>query len=245
MGIKQLLPLLFILVLCGCGKKKLSYEEEAKLEQEQQKLAKKVLTDKLCLSLRDSALFKYIGKGFKIDTNSHKLQKNTYHMCSFFDQAKFEGKVKGVYGKYYYYLDINVVAENPSDWNINSLSIKDSKTKKYVLLIQYGIEQDVEELNESSNAGDSEISTISVNDSDIPAIEDALQKEWNTTNASHPSGAESCNVFKVKIRGTSGNEVTVHYSLRSTFNGEKKFVDLNGTLKKSLDGSWEVVSLGY
>lgn len=84
-----------------------------------------------------------------------------------------------------------------------------------------------------------------VSDEDLYSIEDALQKEWNVSNASSSVGAESSNVFKVKKESVSGREVTVSYSLRSTYGGQKKFVDLHGVVKKNSDGSWSVVNLGY
>lgn len=72
-----------------------------------------------------------------------------------------------------------------------------------------------------------------------------MQREWDISNASSAVGAESSNVFKVKKESVSGNEVTVSYSLRSTYGGQKKFVDLHGVVKKNSDGSWSVVNLGY
>lgn len=39
------------------------------------------------------------------------------------------------------------------------------------------------------------------------AIEDALQKEWNISNASSAVGAVDCNVFSVKVDKVEGNTI--------------------------------------
>ena len=108
-----------------------------------------------------------------------------------------------------------------------------------------GKREDPREYEKANAISSSSETDVYVSDEDLYSIEDALQKEWNVSNASSSVGAESSNVFKVKKESVSGREVTVSYSLRSTYCGQKKFVDLHGVVKKNSDGSWSVVNLGY
>jgi hypothetical protein len=79
------------------------------------------------------------------------------------------------------------------------------------------------------------------------AIEDALQKEWNISNASSPVGAVDCNVFSVKVDKVEDNTIYVSYSLKSKYaSGDTKFVELTGAkLIKDGQGNYTVESTGY
>ena len=79
------------------------------------------------------------------------------------------------------------------------------------------------------------------------AIEDALQKEWNISNASSPVGAVDCNVFSVKVDKIEDNTIYVSYSLKSKYaSGDTKFVELTGAkLIKDGQGNYTVESTGY
>ena len=78
-------------------------------------------------------------------------------------------------------------------------------------------------------------------------IEDALQKEWNISNASSPVGAVDCNVFSVKVDKVEDNTIYVSYSLKSKYaSGDTKFVELTGAkLIKDGQGNYTVESTGY
>lgn len=79
------------------------------------------------------------------------------------------------------------------------------------------------------------------------AIEDALQKEWDISNANSPIGAVDCNVFSVKVDKMEGNTVYVSYSLKSKYaSGDTKFVNLKeAKLTKDSKGNYKVESTGY
>lgn len=79
------------------------------------------------------------------------------------------------------------------------------------------------------------------------AIEDALQKEWNISNASSAVGAVDCNVFSVKVDKVEGNTIYVSYSLKSKYSsGNTQFVKLTGAkLIKDDKGNYSVESTGY
>lgn len=88
-------------------------------------------------------------------------------------------------------------------------------------------------------------SSCNSNKEEESKIETALERAWAITNMESPIGAESCNVFRVKIQSNENNKVTVTYDLRSTYNGKKKFVTLTGELEKQPDGSYKVTNIGY
>lgn len=79
------------------------------------------------------------------------------------------------------------------------------------------------------------------------AIEDALQKEWNASNASSDVGAIECNVFSVKVDKVEGDTVYVSYSLKSKYaSGNTQFVELKGArLTKNGSSNYTVESTGY
>lgn len=79
------------------------------------------------------------------------------------------------------------------------------------------------------------------------AIEDALQREWNISNASSAVGAVDCNVFSVKVDKVEGNSIFVSYSLKSKYaSGNTQFVKLTGAkLIKDGKGNYTVESTGY
>ena len=79
------------------------------------------------------------------------------------------------------------------------------------------------------------------------AIEDALQREWNISNASSAVGAVDCNVFSVKVDKVEGNTIYVSYSLKSKYSsGNTQFVKLTGAkLIKDGNGNYTVESTGY
>ncbi len=79
------------------------------------------------------------------------------------------------------------------------------------------------------------------------AIEDALQRKWNISNASSAVGAVDCNVFSVKVDKVEGNTIYVSYSLKSKYaSGNTQFVKLKGAkLTKGSNGNYTVESTGY
>lgn len=79
------------------------------------------------------------------------------------------------------------------------------------------------------------------------AIEDALQKEWDSSNSSSAVGAVDCNVFSVKVDKVEGNTIYVSYSLKSKYaSGDTQFVKLTGAkLIKDGNGNYTVESTGY
>lgn len=82
---------------------------------------------------------------------------------------------------------------------------------------------------------------------DIDAIENALQYDWDKFNRENYSGVVSCNVFNVKITSSYGDNATVSYTLRSTsYTGKKTFVNFKeAKLTKNPDGGFSVDSYGY
>lgn len=200
------------------------------------------MTYKNCMNARDSIFKVYFPEGFWIKEQVHSFKKDVNpDFPKFFDDSSITVTIKGK--KYYCSYSMEVLSNfNSKSWDLWELKVWDRGTLNDILIVKYGEKQDLSDESSSTTINDRQ---LYVNDDDIYNIEDALQREWDASNAAHSSGAESCNVFKVKIKGTDGDEVKVHYSLRSTFNGEKKFVELDGVLKKLSDGSWEVINLGY
>ena len=79
------------------------------------------------------------------------------------------------------------------------------------------------------------------------SIEDALQKEWDTSNANSAVGAVDCNVFSLNIEKVEGDTYYVSYKLKSKYaSGESKTVKLTGAkLNKDSNGKYTVETIGY
>lgn len=234
------IPLLMVLGGCSNKKKQPTIEEQIA----RNKYIDKIMCNDSCKVKRDLVLKKYFGSSYTLSTSKINNYNSNYNWGFFMDDGIVEGTIEGVKGKYEYHIDITVSIENPSDWKLTDFRVKDMNTQHYVYIMRNGSEENVDEYEKAIATSNSE-SDIYVSDDDLYAIEDALQREWNVSNAMSAVGAESSNVFKVKKESVSGREVTVSYSIRSTYNGQKKFVDLYGVVKKNTDGTWSVVNLGY
>lgn len=232
------IPLL--MMFGGCSNKKPTMEEQ----NARWDYIGKVMCEDSCKVKSDIVLKKYFGANYKL-IKSEVGYDNNYNRGSFWDKGVIEGMIKGREGQYEYHIDVSVPIDSPSEWELDELRVEDAKTHYYVLVVEKGTERNVKEYEKIMTSKSTSSSDIYVSDDDLYAIEDALQKEWNVSNAMSAVGAESSNVFKVKKESVSGREVTVSYSLRSTYNGQKKFVDLHGVVKKNSDGTWSVVNLGY
>lgn len=234
------IPLLMVCSGCGNKNKQPTIEEQIA----RNKYIDKIMCNDSCKAKRDVVLKKYFGSNYTLAKSKINNYDSNYNWGYFMDDGVLDGTINGAKGKYEYHIDITVSIENPLDWTLTEFRVKDIKTQHYVYVIRNGSEENVEEYEKAITTSNSE-SDIYVSDEDLSAIEDALQREWNVSNAMSSVGAESSNVFKIKKESVSGNEVTVSYSLRSTYSGQKKFVDLHGVVKKNSDGSWSVVNLGY
>lgn len=196
---------------------------------------------KTCYKARDNALksgFDPLSK-FTIEEQNVKIKsssKSTYVI----DKGKAEGMIDGKYGKFRYELKITINNDDTYDWDLNEMNIYSQKTNKLVVSSKKGY-HNIEDKKEPKRT----TKHYQSDNMDIYAIEDALQREWNISNAISSVGAESSNVFNVKKEGSNGSEVTVSYTLRSTYNGQKNFAYLHGVLSKNSDGSWKVVNLAY
>lgn len=235
-------PLLMVCGGCGNKKKQPSIEEQiARVEYEN-----KVMSKKSCMAKRDEVLKKYFGYNYKLIKSEYHSGTGTYEDGCFYDEGTVIGSINKKNGTYTYWMDVRVNYDNPQNWRVYELHVKD-KYSHYVFVINGEVEVDAKEFEEENtiSSDDTSETDISVSENDLHSIEDALQREWNISNALSAVGAESSNVFKVKKESVSGREVTVSYSLRSTYGGQKKFVDLHGVVKKNSDGSWSVVNLGY
>lgn len=230
-----------LMMVCGgCGNKKPTMEEQ----NERWEYIGKVMCEDSCKAKSNIVLKKYFGTNYKLIKNEVGYDNN-YNRGSFWDKGVIDGTIKGRKGQYEYHINVSVPIDSPSEWELDELRVVDAKTQHYVLVVENGIERNVKEYEKIMTSKSTSSSDIYVSDDDLSAIEDALQREWNVSNSMSAVGAESSNVFKVKKSSVSGREVTVSYSLRSTYNGQKKFVDLHGVVKKNSDGSWSVVNLGY
>lgn len=234
-----------IVVICGYAIKVASERDKMIAEEWEQHEIRAISKDS-CMPKRDLVLKKYFGKSYKV-TDSQFYNNKGYNNQngSFSDKGTIEGVVGGKNGKFAYDMEVSIPYRNPKDWNLVSLIVKDLKSCHYVYIVRDGKQEDPKEYEKANAISSSNETDVYVSDEDLYSIEDALQKEWNVSNASSAVGAESSNVFKVKKESVSGREVTVSYSLRSTYGGQKKFVDLHGVVKKNRDGSWSVVNLGY
>lgn len=250
-----LMSLLFSFLLVGVGcsnkKKELTIEEQIARNE----LAEKIMSKNRCAQIRDIVLEKCFGKDCKLQKSHFTDLSKNYDYGEFQDEGIVDGVIDGKNGTFNFTINVSVPITSPDDWELESLFVKDKDKKHYVYAIVQGKWKDPKEIertissisSEESDATSSSTSenNVYVSDDDLHSIENALQMEWDISNASSAVGAESSNVFKVKKESVSGNEVTVSYSLRSTYGGQKKFVDLHGVVKKNSDGSWSVVNLGY
>lgn len=234
------MSILLLIVCNGCGNKKPTMEEQT----ERWEYIGKVMCEDSCKAKSNMVLKKYFGANYKL-IKSEVGYDNDYNRGSFWDKGVIEGTIKGRKGQYEYHIDVFVPIDSPSEWELDELRVEDAETHHYVLVVENGTERNVKEYEKIMTSKSTSSSDIYVSDDDLYAIEDALQREWNVSNAMSAVGAESSNVYKVKKSSVSGREVTVSYSLRSTYNGQKKFVDLHGVVKKNPDGTWSVVNLGY
>lgn len=234
-----------IVVICGYAIKVASERDKMIVEEWEQHEIRAISKDS-CMPIRDLVLKKHFGKSYKvIDSQFYNNKGYNDQNGSFSDKGTVEGVVEGENGKFAYDMEVSIPYRNPKDWNLVSLIVKDLKSCHYVYIVRDGKQEDPKEYEKANAISSSNETDVYVSDEDLYSIEDALQKEWNVSNASSAVGAESSNVFKVKKESVSGREVTVSYSLRSTYGGQKKFVDLHGVVKKNSDGSWSVVNLGY
>lgn len=234
-----------IVVICGYAIKVASKRDKMIAEEWKQHEIRAISKDS-CMPIRDLVLKKHFGKSYKvIDSQFYNNKGYNDQNGSFSDKGTVEGVVEGENGKFAYDMEVSIPYRNPKDWNLVSLIVKDLKSCHYVYIVRDGKQEDPKEYEKANAISSSNETDVYVSDEDLYSIEDALQKEWNVSNASSAVGAESSNVFKVKKESVSGREVTVSYSLRSTYGGQKKFVDLHGVVKKNSDGSWSVVNLGY
>lgn len=234
-----------IVVICGYAIKVASERDKMIAEEWEQHEIRAISKDS-CMPIRDLVLKKHFGKSYKvIDSQFYNNKGYNDQNGSFSDKGTVEGVVEGENGKFAYDMEVSIPYRNPKDWNLVSLIVKDLKSCHYVYIVRDGKQEDPKEYEKANAISSSNETDVYVSDEDLYSIEDALQKEWNVSNASSAVGAESSNVFKVKKESVSGREVTVSYSLRSTYGGQKKFVDLHGVVKKNSDGSWSVVNLGY
>lgn len=196
---------------------------------------------KACYKARDKALescFDPLSKFTIVEQNVEikSSSKSTYVI----DHGKAEGMIDGKYGKFRYELKITINNDDTYDWDLNEMNIYSQKTNELVVSSKKGY-HNIENKKETKRT----TKHYQSDNTDIYAIEDALQREWNISNAMSSVGAESSNVFNVKKESSNGSEVTVSYTLRSTYNGQKNFADLHGVLSKNSDGSWKVVNLAY
>lgn len=235
------IPLLMVCSGCGNKNKQPTIEEQIA----RNKYIDKIMCNDSCKAKRDVVLKKYFGSNYTLAKSKINNYDNNYNWGFFWDDGVLDGTINGAKGKYEYHIDITVSIENPLDWTLTEFRVKDIKTQHYVYVVIYGEQKDPKEYERADAASSYSESDVYVSDDDLYSIEDALQREWNVSNASSAVGAESSNVFKVKKESVSGREVTVSYSLRSVYGGQKKFVDLHGVVKKNSDGSWSVVNLGY
>ena len=234
-----------IVVICGYAIKVASERDKMIAEEWEQHEIRAISKDS-CMPIRDLVLKKHFGKSYKvIDSQFYNNKGYNDQNGSFSDKGTVEGVVEGKNGNFAYDMEVSIPYRNPKDWNLVSLIVKDLKSCHYVYIVRDGKREDPKEYEKANAISSSSETDVYVSDEDLYSIEDALQKEWNVSNALSSVGAESSNVFKVKKESVSGREVTVSYSLRSTYGGQKKFVDLHGVVKKNSDGSWSVVNLGY
>lgn len=232
-------------LLGACSKKKNSYEDNERERLERQRMSEYVLKDELCTDYRDSVIIRYFGNDYEITPEA--IKKNTYEECSFYNSGSVSGTFKGVSNTYDYTMQVNVDREDPKKWELWRFRIKDTLTGLYVFVIEAGDEQDLEYYNkEAETSSTSSTSTNSASfDLTTNEVEDLLQRQWDIENASSPVGAESSNVFNVHINKITSSEVVVSYDLRSTYNGQKKFVHLKATLEPNSNGNWAVSNLAY
>lgn len=245
--------LAFLLLGTGCSHKKkpLSIEEQI----ERNKLVNKVMTKACCFQKSNSVLEKYFGKGYNVKERNFSDNTKNNIEGYFSDDGIVQGVLNGEEGTYYYSIEIKIPFESPDDWELESLFVKDKDGKHFVYVIMNGKWKDPKEVERAVSSTPAEEShhssasksepEVSISNDDLYAIENLLQAEWDISNASSLVGAESSNVFKVKKESVNGKEVSVSYSLRSTYNGQNKFVDLHGIVRKNSNGSWSVVNLGY
>lgn len=238
------LLVLSVLVMLSSCKKKSQSEKQEESRQE----ARAFLTPEKIKEIRNEGFRVVCGDDYKIDesSSSQKVWENGYRVYITF-KGKVNCSINGKKDTYDYVWEqpfsVEYPNEKPDEFNgsrvINFSLSKSGKVVKRIM--GDGREDDLSNQPEQS----SESSSVSVSDDDISGIEDALQREWDLENSSSPVGAESSNVFNVQVDSKSGSKVTVTYSLRSTYNGEKKFVNMTGEVEKGSDGSWKVTNLGY
>lgn len=240
------IAMIVLVVVGGAYLIKFAIERDKMIAKEWEQHEMRAISKDSCMPKRDFILKKYFGKSYKV-TDSQFYNNKGYNdqNGSFSDKGTVEGVVEGKNGKFAYDMKVSIPYRNPKDWNLESLIVKDLKSCHYVYIVRDGKREDPKEYERANAASSYSESDVYVSDEDLYSIEDALQREWNVSNASSAVGAESSNVFKVKKESVSGREVTVSYSLRSVYGGQKKFVDLHGVVKKNSDGSWSVVNLGY
>ncbi len=240
------IAMIVLLVVGGVYVIKFAIERDKMIAEEWEQHEMRAISKDSCMPKRDFILKKYFGKGYKvIDSQFYNDKGYNNQDGSFSDKGTVECVVEEKKGKFTYDMKVSIPYRNPNDWYLVSLIVKDLKSGHYVYVVEYGEQKDPKEYERANATSSYSESDVYVSDDDLYSIEDALQREWNVSNASSAVGAESSNVFKVKKESVSGREVTVSYSLRSVYGGQKKFVDLHGVVKKNSDGSWSVVNLGY
>lgn len=245
-NIYYFLLIAFIASLAMTGCKKSRTQQMREYAMKSQAISNAMPEDR-CVSYRDSILQTVLGEGF-VTEKKHQLSTDVV-APGFTDKGKVYAEYKGENRAFNFEIEVTLDKDNLGKWELKKLYLQDMYTFQYAYRFEDGKEQDVEAYNnagESSGAetGSSRCETVSSSDIDLNAIEDALQREWNISNATSAVGAESSNVFNVHLKSIHGNVVTVSYDLRSTYNGKKKFVSLTGEVKKE-NGGWTVVNLGY
>ena len=235
--VSSVLTILFIIVFIICVR---DYKEK-KAEEKRIEINKLMAYDK-CMDVRDSVLKVFFPGGFWIKEQVHEFKKDVQQTFPYFLDSS---SITITIGKKKYYCSYSMQVHfdtQTKTWDLRDMHVWDRGSLEDIIIVKYGEKKYIYNGNITKETNN--VKAITVNDDDLYKIEDALQREWDVVNISSPAGAESSNVFNLKVKSIKGNEVNVNYSLRSTFNGTKKFVDLDGTIKKTSNGNWEVVSLG-